>query len=252
MEAEEQKKPSWLKRTLVAGTLVAGGTVGTAAYMNQDAQAPAKPDAQNTTQPAENFPDIPSASNQQEEIAPERPGFELAKRSAGNMYNTLSHYEFTNQQGHDLDLKNLYNKLDSNTVLSFGFSACEGICPNTNANLAKLGRKHPDMQYLVVSSWEKDGESQAARNDYLAKLAQQGLDPKRVTIIYPKDRGNSGQRKLQKDFGERIVGSAPGHTSLVFLHDGKGTHIGKHRGNTTSATAALSDMIDHAEKRIER
>jgi cytochrome oxidase Cu insertion factor (SCO1/SenC/PrrC family) len=167
-----------------------------------------------------------------------------------NAYTILSRYAFTDNDGNDVSIDEIKNKIkDKYVTVTFGFSRCgggkpnAGICPPTNAQLAKMAKQNDNLWHIVIGTDKLDNRNQNDRNNFMSVLKSHGMNPDRVIILHPKDRDL--QDEMQRDFGATLIGSItpPGHTPYVFLHEPNGAQIGKKIGTDTNTAEVLGKLI---------
>ncbi len=105
-----------------------------------------------------------------------------------NLYDLLSKFTFTGQEGKGVNVKALQKNLKNQDItLSFGFAKCEKYCPMINKALASLDAQdnRDSLTHIIISVNPEDNKDQDARDAFMRRIRSDGVE-NNVLILYPK------------------------------------------------------------------
>lgn len=169
-------------------------------------------------------------------------------RNAPNLYDLLADNKFHDKENKAISVEAMKLKLKDDYVsVSFGFTDCDTICGDTNVNLNALGKQFKDTHFIIINTFLPDDARDASRQGFESFVKGFGLDPAKVTVLFPDDYDNL--RTIQKKFGhEGPAPQWPRHTSYVFLHKPGGEQFAKDHGNKPAGINSLAEALNNEQQ----
>lgn len=166
-----------------------------------------------------------------------------AAQQKTNVFDALSHYEFTDQTGKPVNVKALRAALkDDYVTASFGFNGCAQFCTFVNPCLSRLGQlsKQKLTSIIIDVAPEADGAFPQMRDAYVKDLRETYKIKQNVVILFASQNGKPSQKAAEKipalanELGLIANNERPlSHSAEIILFGPGGDFLAKKNGMTS-------------------